>query len=189
MQRKTTEAEAKDPHVAELVLKLQDFDPEIRKQAAVSLGEMGPRAGAAVAPLLLSLQGENVMLAAFDDSYPGAVTAALAAILQEDAVLMSAVYMTKGQDQKAVGVIWGNVLMRVGPSTVPCICQFAERKDGSTDQLFYLYWLGVMGNRAGKDGLKETKDLAEATLRKAASDPDPEVRKEAESALARLIQP
>jgi len=190
-QHKVTEAEKKDSRVAELVLKLRDIDPEIRKQAAVSLGEMGPRAGAAVTPLLLSLEGENAVLAAFDESYPGAVTTALAAILQEDAVLSSAVFMTKGLDKREkqfFGVIWGMVLTRVGPSAVPCMCQFAERKDGNADRTFYLYWLGSMGSGAGEDE-KEAKGMAEETLRKAISDPDPEVRKAAEDALRRLTQP
>jgi len=180
--------ELNDPKVSALVQQLWDSKLGTREAAAASLGKMGPAAAGAITPLYLSLQGQNVFEVVLDGSYPATVTTALAEIAQEDAVLVSYAIFRTATGEKvdpADLVIWANVLRRVGPSTIPCICYMVENDKDAKIRSAYVRILGFMGSQGA---LKGGKSRAESALTKARNDSDPKVRKEAEEVLASLAQ-
>jgi HEAT repeat protein len=188
VKRVISDKEMHDPKVATLVQRLKDTNVEKRKAAATSLGKMGPAAGASITPLYLSLQGQNAFEVAFDGSYPATVATAIANIAQADAVPVSYVIFRSSQGEKVAPadvVIWADVLRRVGPSAVPCICQLVENDKDVRVRTAYVRVLDFM---ASQNALKEGKAQAETTLNKARSDPDANLRKAAEEASGSLAK-
>ena len=188
VKRPVSDEAKSSPRVSALVRRLTNPSVETRKAAAASLGKAGPAAMAAIMPLYQSLHGQNVFEVVFDGSYPAVVVQALADIAREDAVPISYAFFLAAEGENADPadvVIWSNVLGRVGPPAVGCVCQMVENHRAAKIRSAYVRALGWMGSQGA---LKGKKARAEAALKKASGDPDPDVRAQAEQMLARLAE-